>query len=197
MKLPRLLVLTAASLLASAPAPAFAGLISATVTGAFTIGGINYFNPANGFVPAGYGNSSPGSNVNVGISGSITEFGYGDGATDPIFANFTDTQLIISSTYLLSISGYLPWQMTFSSTAFSGQSFSLVSQTYTPGLTASLVGNLITINWAGGSVTNGQTMQATYNIGTVGASDGGATVLLLAGALLALAAGQRRLKLAC
>lgn len=193
MKLHRLLAFTAASLLACTPA--FAGLIGATVTGTlqFSGGGPNYFSPANGFVPAGYLNSSPGSNTVV-VSGSANEFGFGE-TNSLIIANFTDSQLIVSNNY--SVTGVASsWVMTFTSTAFTGQSLSLVGQTFTPGLTSSLSGNLITISWAGGSVNQNAPMQATYNIGTAGVPDGGATVLMLAGALLMLAAGQRRLNLA-
>ena len=198
MKLLRLLTFTAASIVATAPA--FAGLIGATVTGtlSFNGGGGNSFDPATGFVPPGYGNSAPGNHVNVLISGAASEFGFGDAFTNPIVANFTDTQLIISSTYLIPSNSTVlfPWMMTFSSSAFSGQSLGLVGQTYTPGLTSSLVGNLVTINWAGGSGGPNTPMQATFNIGTLGVSDNGATALMLVGVLLALAAGQRRLKLA-
>lgn len=193
MKLHRLLAFTAVSLLASAPA--FAGLIGATVTGTLNFGSnsTNYFDPAGGIVPAGYGNSAPANHVNVVIGGG-TEFGIF--TTSALTANFSDTQLVISNVNMIVV-GYVPWVMTFSSTAFGGQNLSLVSQTFAPGLTSSLVGNLITINWAGnGSVPSGTSMQATYNIGTVGVPDGGATALLLAGALLTLAAGRRQLKLA-
>lgn len=196
MKLHRLLVLAASCILAAAPA--FAGLIGATVTGTLNFSGVgpNYFDPAIGAVPAGNLNSSPGTNTVV-ISGSATEFGFQ--ALSFVTADFSDTQLVISS-YYGSPSTYAPWMMTFSSSAFTGQSLSLVSQTFAPGLTASLVGNLITINWEGGQVLNPlgipSIMQGTYNIGAAGVPDGGSAGLLFAGALLTLATGFRRLKFA-
>ncbi|MBL9198915.1 MAG: hypothetical protein JNL39_00355 [Opitutaceae bacterium] len=191
MKLPRLLALTAASLLASVPA--FAGLIGATVTGTliFENGFLNRFDPGNGNVPAGYLNSSPGTNTVV-ISGAATEFGYQGGSL--ITANFSETQLFITTDYSQP-STYSPWTMTFSSSAFGGQALNLVSESYAPGLTASLSGDLITINWAGAVVFPGG-MRATYNLGSAGVPDGGATAALLAVTLLALAASQRWLKLA-
>lgn len=199
MKLHRLLTFSAALLLASAPA--FAGLIGATVTGTlnFPAGGTtNYFNPAIGAVPLGYLNSSPGTNTVV-ISGSATEFGFQ--AVSLVTANFSDTQLVISTYYGTSSSIFSPWTMTFSSSALNGQSLSLVGQTYTPGLTASLEGNLITINWAGGEVVYnplvGLTiMQATYNIGASGVPDSGSTLLMLLTTVVGAAALGRRLKLA-
>lgn len=191
MKLHRLLAFSVASLLASASA--FAGLIGATVTGSlvFENGILNRFDPGNGNVPAGYLNSSPGTNTVV-ISGSATEFGYLGSSL--ITANFSDTQLFISTDYNLP-SNYNPWTMTFSSAAFGGQALSLVSQTYTPGLTASLSGDLLTINWAGAAVFVGG-MRATYNIAGAGVPDGGAPVLMLAGALFGMAGLSRRLRLA-
>ncbi|MDP3068915.1 MAG: hypothetical protein Q8N18_01445 [Opitutaceae bacterium] len=193
----RLFAFTAASLLASSSA--FAALIGATVTGTLQFGSnpTNFFSPGSGFVPAGYLNSSPGTNTVV-ISGSANEFGFGDGFTNPLVANFSDTQLIINTTFV-STASPSSWVMTFSSSAFSGASLSLINQTYNPGLLSSLVGNLITITWAGGG-TFGPNMplQATYNIGMqgVGVPDSGSTGLMFAGALLIGMVGLRRLKLA-
>jgi hypothetical protein len=173
----------------AAASPAFASLIGATVTGTLNFGGFatNYFDPANGNVPVGYLNSSPGNNTVV-VSDSAVEFGFaGFGANMRV--QFTDTQLIISSVHLLS--GAFSPTMTFSSSAFS--SLNLVTQTYTPGVTSSLVGNLITINFAGGFVTQGSTYNAIFAVGSAGVPDGGSTCLLFVGALLAGVAATRRL----
>jgi hypothetical protein len=93
----------AASIIAS---PAFAQ----NITGALNFGvpgGTNYFDPANGFVPAGYGNAA-GTTVAIG---SGTEFGFQDSANLDT-ANFTGTSLTIIDQ---SISGASNFLMTFTS----------------------------------------------------------------------------------
>jgi hypothetical protein len=64
-------------------------LLGTQVTGDMNISGTNYFDPANGFVPAGYGNSSPGG-ITVTIANPLIEFGYHDGVNTNT-VNFTDT----------------------------------------------------------------------------------------------------------
>jgi hypothetical protein len=78
-------ILAALLLASSMPASAV------TITGVMDIFGSNYFDPANGFVPAGYGNQS-GTSV---VIGSGIEFGFDDGANLDT-ADFTNTSLTIS-----------------------------------------------------------------------------------------------------
>src|SRR5260221_540261 len=75
--------------------PCRADLLGSVVTGTLNFGAnpINYFNPANGFVPAGtYGNSAPGNNTV--IIGPIIEFGYVDNINTDT-ADFTGTTLTV------------------------------------------------------------------------------------------------------
>jgi hypothetical protein len=110
----------------------------------FAGGPTNFFDPANGFVPAGDLNAA-GLPVTIGAG---TEFGFLDAANHDT-ADFTDTQLIVGDIVAPDQSA-ADWIMTFTALtpgAFNG--FSLVSDGFTPGLTYGLVGDTITINWAG------------------------------------------------
>lgn len=191
MKLVRIVTFAVTTLVAASPT--FAGLVGSSVTGTLKFGSdpVNYFAPANLYVPVGYGNSSPGSHVNV-LIGAGAEFGYRDGFNQYV-ANFTDTQLIITHDALL-YGNSSPLVMTFTSSAFT--SLSLDAQSFAPALTHSLVGNVITINWAGGITTIGST-RAVFNVGSgTGVPDGGSTALMFVGALLAGVVGLRRMKFA-
>ena len=116
----------------------------------------NFFNPANGHIPAGYLNVA---GPTVTISSNAVEFGYDDG-TVAITADFTENQLVVTHHPLLN-GDYNPIQMAFTNSAFS--SLSTVSDGFPyGGMTASLSGEVITLNWAGGSVTSGQSLQATF-----------------------------------
>lgn len=108
---------------------------------------LNYYDPANGFVPAGFGNAG-GQPVTIG--GGI-EFGFFDGSNRDT-ADFTDTQLILRDEVFSSA---LNWTQTF--TLFGGDPFSslnLVSDSFVPGLTYSLNAGTIQINWAGTGAPN-------------------------------------------
>ena len=153
------LAIACAGLLISSAANA--QLTGTQVNGTLTFngGGLNAFDPANGYVPAGYGNSTSANGVTIG---SGTEFGFNDGANLDI-ANFTDTQLIIGD---LPSGNYIdnPLEMTFTTlTPGAFAELSLVSSNFT-GLTYNLVGDTITIDWTGGTVAGNQQMQAVFNI---------------------------------
>jgi hypothetical protein len=153
---------------------ASAQLVGSSVTGTLQFGGSgpNYFDPANGFVPAGNLNVA---GITVTISSSATEFGFNDGANLDL-ANFTNTQLIITDN--VGSFGATSWRMTFTSNAFAG--VSEVSDNFpgAGGVTATFVGNTITLNWGGTSTPGNYT--ATYNVSTTGTvPDGGSTALLL------------------
>lgn len=107
----------------------------------------NYYDPANGYVPGGFGNSA-GQPVTIGAA---VEFGFQDGANRDT-ADFTDSQLILSDDVF---SGAAPWQQTFSLVGgdlFSG--LNLISENFIPGLTYSLNAGTIQINWAGTDAPN-------------------------------------------
>jgi len=137
-----------------------ATLVGTQVTGALYITGYpaNYFDPVNGHVPPDYLN---GAGTTVTISTNAVEFGYFDGTTT-ITADFGATQLIV--TFSPTDSGsYLPILLAFTNPAFS--SLSQVSDSFPyGGSRGSLSGNVISLNWAGGYVTNGQILEAVFGV---------------------------------
>jgi hypothetical protein len=161
MRATRISVLTAVAIFFVNNARVWAASLNGTqVTGALYFVGYlpNYFDPANGRVPAGYLN---GAGPTVTIASNAVEFGYNDG-TVLITADFTENQLVVTDHPLLS-GHYNPIQMTFTNSAFSSLLSASDSFPY-GGMTASLSGGVITLNWAGGSVTNGQSMQAAFDL---------------------------------
>src|SRR5262245_40357704 len=139
--------------------PAMADLIGTSVSGVlqFNGGGPNFFDQANGFVPAGFGNSAPNSPNNV-VIGSGTEFGFADGANTDT-ANFTGSQLILTD---ISGPGQAPAVFTFSNTAFAGAAISLQSSNFPVTITETLVGNVLTLSTP--VYNTGGTFVATFNI---------------------------------
>lgn len=149
----------AAILLSLFTLPGKAALVGTSVTGSLTFTGdpSNYFDPGYGFVPAtGYLNTS---STTVTISNSAVEFGFDDG-DDLISADFTDNQLTISDLAESPLANN-PFQMTFSDSAFAGQSLSAISDSF---VDYSLVGDLLTLNYGGGTPIVGQTLTASFNI---------------------------------
>jgi hypothetical protein len=143
----------------------------------------NFYDPASGFVPPGFGNSSSPSVV---IS-SVTEFGFDSGVAGArIHSDFTDSTLTITNTVFSS--GLLsPYRFIFTDTAFAG--ISEISDTFDHGgLTASIEEQTITLNYAGGGVNAG-TMVAVYAIAVPEPT--WATVLCAAASLSALRRRQR------
>ena len=154
-------LLSTAALLSVFSLPGNAALVGTSVTGSLTFGGdpSNYFDPGYGFVPAtGY--------LNIGgttatVSNSAVEFGFDDGASR-ISADFFDTQFTISD--LIESSGTNnSFQMIFADPAFAGQSLFPVSDSF-PFSHDSIVGDLLTLNYAGGAPLTGQTLTATFNV---------------------------------
>jgi hypothetical protein len=161
MKTMKISILAASVIFCMAVGSASATLIGTQVTGALYFLGYpaNYFDPTTGRVPAGYLNTA---GTTVTIATNAVEFGYSDGAVT-VTADFTATQLVVTDHVLLTGAHYNPLQLVFSNTAFS--SLATVSDSFpNGGLTSSLSGNVITLNWSGGSLTNGQTLQAIYNV---------------------------------
>lgn len=117
-----------------------ADLFGTSVNGSlqFNNGGPNYFDAANGYVPAGYGNSGSPNGI---IISDWLEFAFYDNA-NYITVNFTHTDLIVS---VFSIYGNLTNStFTFQDSAF--QTLTLDSENFPGGASASLAGDIITVN---------------------------------------------------
>jgi hypothetical protein len=146
----------------AAAAPAHASLVGASVTGSMQIngGGLNYFDPANGFVPNGFLNKTSGTTVT--ISTSQTEFGFQDSINfDTV--NFTDNGFTLTD---ISNVGSAPITYKFTSNAFLGLSLTELSDNFLAGgANATLVGNLLTITTANFNAHNG-TFTASYSFGS-------------------------------
>jgi hypothetical protein len=141
------LVLAATAALLTYVAPANADLIGTQVSGSAqtTVGGANFFDPAFGLVPAGFGNSSPHGPNNVVISASQTEFGLSS-LGELVTADFTGNSLELKYVEPANVTqGALTY--TFTDTAFAGLSLVETSDNFpSGGVTASLVGNVLTLN---------------------------------------------------
>ena len=146
----RLAILSAGILLA-ASIPCRANLIGTKVTGTLTFNGYgstNYYDPANGFVPGGvsYLNSA-GPTVLLGseTKSTIADFGFAD-LYDTITATFTSTGLIVVDNGL----GGNAWTQTFTDTAFLNTTFVKTFDNFVNGgLSVSLIGDVLTVAWAG------------------------------------------------
>lgn len=139
--------------------PAAADLIGSTVTGSMTVKGdpsFNLFNPGNGFVPAGYGNSS-------GISpaiGSEIEFGYFD-QVNTITIDLTGTGLTL--TYSLPTQEpLLATTFTLTDSAFTGLKLTGVSSSFGGLLTDSLSGDEVKLNV--GKVQDASSLTASFTL---------------------------------
>jgi hypothetical protein len=155
------------SILAAAVVEALTGgqveastIIGTQVTGVLSFIGYpqNFFDPINGRVPAGYLNVA---GTAVIISSSAAEFGYDDG-TAGITADFTDTQLTVTDSPYTTTK-YNAIQLVLTDPAFT--SLSKLSDGFPGGgLSASLSAGAITLNWAGGNLTNGVAAQAVFAV---------------------------------
>jgi hypothetical protein len=177
--------------LVASPAAAEASSIGITVTGSFEFdfSAGNYFDPANNQVPAGFGNSSPGTNTVV-VAEPLTEFGFFaednslGHAEFSSTANFTDQQLIVTYSAVGDIDRLAGWTMTFTSPSFQGWTVSEVSDTL--GVSGSLVGATLTLRWD--PVYNPQALPtAVFDLGPAAAPVPEPTSLCLLGSgLIAL-----------
>lgn len=171
-----------------AASSAQAGLIGQQVTGrlSFNGGSINYFDPSNGFVPAGYLNTG---GATVTIADPAKEFGFRDSANLDV-ANFTDTQLIISDQIFSS--GAAPWLMTFTSLApglFQG--LTLVSEGFNPNLTYSLDADTLTFHWKG-TGRKEASYEAVFNVASRNNVPEPGSLALLALSLIGVSLSLRR-----
>ncbi len=186
-------VIPAAVLLGACALPGNAApLVGSSVSGAlyFSGGSTNLFDPAQGFVPvSGYLNIA---GTTVTISNSAVEFGFDDGGNRDS-ADFSSTQLKVSDLVEVAAGPSFPFQMTFTDTAFKGARFTSVSDNFP--LTYSLAGDVLTLNYAGGTVTTGETLDAVFSF--TPSPEPSTAGLVFASGLAALAiflARNRRLK---
>src|SRR5262249_40158403 len=115
-----------------------AQLLGTTVNGQMLVSGNppNYFDSTNGFVPAGFGNSSMPGNPNVVIANPLVEFGYMDGF-NTISANFTGNTLTLTD---VSMGSTAPITYKFTDTVFAGLNVAETSDNFlSGGATGSLV----------------------------------------------------------
>jgi len=141
-----------------------ASMIGTTVTGDLNFGSgtTNFYDPANGYVPAsGYQNSASSHNSpTVPIVGG-NEFGFNDSLNLDVTSfsatgfTFTDTVETTGPNNSLTL--------TFTDTAFSGAGVIELSSTFS-GLTYGIVGDVITVNIPGSSVTAGNVMSASFDV---------------------------------
>lgn len=138
---------------------AYASLLGSSVTGGLyappspgVFNSFNYFDPANGFVPAGYGNSA-GTTVTIGAP--LVEFAFLQGGgtvsapgVNSLTADFSASTLDLSAiiNYTGPLSGF---RLTFQDSAFIGLSLTPGASTFGQGgFTAVLSGDLLTLTIA-------------------------------------------------
>lgn len=183
--LKKLLMGAAAVLVLTAASQAQA---ATTINGAiyFGGGGTNYYSPASGFVPAGYGNSA-GLPVVVGAG---TEFGFHDNSNLNT-ADFTTNSLRLTDK-VSSLA--FDWTQVFTASTpgfFDG--ITLASTNFT-GLTFSVAGDTLTVNWGG--TKSPAELYADFRFGGAAVPEPATWAMLIAGFGLAGTALRRRRSLA-
>jgi hypothetical protein len=134
---------------------AFAQLTGSSVTGVFTPYGGGYL-PGNYFDPVFLASSYPAGSVPSGSANTtspIVTLGAGDttfGLMDQYntdTADFNASAGTLTVTDIMNGSGALPWNMIFTDLVFTG--ITPVSDNFYGGLTPTITGDTITLNWLG------------------------------------------------
>jgi len=144
------------------PASARADLVGTTVTGSldFDADGLNFYNPALGFVPAGYQNSPGAQNSNTVVIVGGNEFGFTDPGNNTDVTSFSSTGFTFTDT-AITAGLNLNIILTLTDPAFTG--VSLISSTF-PGLTFAISGDQITVDIPGLNVSAGEVLTASFNV---------------------------------
>ena len=144
------------------PASARADLVGTTVTGSldFDADGLNFYNPALGFVPAGYQNSPGAQNSNTVVIVGGNEFGFTDPGNNTDVTSFSSTGFTFTDT-AITAGLNLNIILTLTDPAFTG--VSLISSTF-PGLTFAISGDQITVNIPGLNASAGEVFTASFNV---------------------------------
>jgi len=149
----------------------------------FDGGSTNYYDPANGFVPAGFNNETGST---VAVDGG-TEFGFQDSANLDA-ADFTSTHLTITD---VVFEDALPWEQRFTASTpgfFNG--ITLLSSNFT-GLTYSVAGDTLKLNWVGTNSSSDIPFVAEFGFGSA-VPEPATWAMLIGGFGLAGAALRRR-----
>lgn len=126
---------SAAAIILCLPLLCQAGLEGTSVSGSLRfVGTKNYFDPVNGKVPTGVGNTA---STQVNIGSPLVEFGFDDGFSR-ITANFSAFRLTISETAYQSGDSSVE-RYTFNNPAFEGRVAVQVSNSYPSTASASIV----------------------------------------------------------
>jgi hypothetical protein len=142
------------------PASARADLVGTTVTGSldFDADGLNFYNPAMGFVPAGFQNSAGAQDSNTVLVVGGNEFGFSDGINTEV-TSFSSTGFTFTQTSIIPGKN-LNIILTMTDPAFTG--VSLISSTF-PGLTFAISGDQITVDIPDITVSAGEVLTASFN----------------------------------
>ena len=144
------------------PLSARADLVGMTVSGSldFDADGLNFYNPALGFVPAGFQNSAGAQDSNTVVIVGGNEFGFTDPGNNTDVTSFSSTGFTFTDTSL-SAGPNLNIILTLTDPAFTG--VSLISSTF-PGLTFAISDDQITVDIPGLNASAGEVFTASFNV---------------------------------
>jgi hypothetical protein len=144
------------------PGSAQADLVGTTVNGSldFDSDNKNFYNPALGFVPAGFQNSAGAKNSNTVVIVGGNEFGFTDPGNNTDVTSFTSTGFTFTDT-VITTGPNLNIILTMTDPAFTG--VSLISSTF-PGLTFAILGDQITVDIPGLNASAGEVLTASFNV---------------------------------